>query len=64
MGREKEHTEHTTTTINVSKIPGGDINERLTFRHILLIVEMICISLSASFTEMCVVPALPIMTEE
>ena len=62
--KDQDHTEHTTTIVNVSETAGSETDEKLTFRHILLIVEMICISLSASFTEMCVVPALPIMTEE
>ena len=65
METEKGHTEHT-TIVNISETTDSvvEAEEKLTLRHILLIVEMLCISLSASFTEMCVVPALPIMTEE
>ena len=43
---------------------GDDADEKLTFRHVLLIIEMIFITLSSSYTEMCIVPALPIITEE
>ena len=39
-------------------------DEKLTLRHLFLVIEIVLLSLAASYTEMCVVPAIPIMTEE
>ena len=62
--KEKEEAagEEGSTSSESSK--PSENNEKLTKKHILLIIEMFFISLAVSYTEVCVVPALPHMSEQ
>lgn len=64
----EENVTTATTIVTVEDCVDNDTtvadDGKLTLRHLLLAVEIVILSLSASYTEMCVVPALPVMTEE
>ena len=66
-GNKEEATPKTEVTIDegeAAKETTQEPEEKLTLKNVILIVEMFLVSLAVSYTEVCVVPALPHISEQ